>query len=71
MAAIIGTSGNDTLISGAGDDTMDGGAGFDTASYINATAIVLVNLSTGIAWGGAGTDALANFEAIAGSAFGD
>lgn len=71
MAAIFGTSDNDTLISGAGDDTMDGGAGFDTASYINATAIVLVNLSTGIAWGGAGTDALANFEAIAGSAFGD
>lgn len=71
MASIIGTSGNDTLISGAGDDTLDGGAGFDTASYINATAIVLVNLTTGIAWGGAGTDALLNFEAIAGSAFGD
>jgi Ca2+-binding RTX toxin-like protein len=71
MATTLGTSGNDTLISGAGDDTMDGGAGFDTASYVNAKAIVLVNLSTGIAWGGAGTDALSNFEAIAGSAFGD
>jgi Ca2+-binding RTX toxin-like protein len=71
MAAITGTSGNDTLISGAGDDTMDGGAGYDTASFANATAAVLVNLSTGTAWGGAGTDTLFNFEAIAGSAYGD
>ncbi|MEN9395760.1 MAG: hypothetical protein RLZ81_290 [Pseudomonadota bacterium] len=71
MAAITGTSGNDILTSGADDDIMDGGAGFDTVSYANATAMVLVSLSTGAAWGGAGTDSLLNFEAVVGSAFGD
>ncbi len=71
MAAITGTSGNDTLTSGAGNDTIDGAGGFDTLSYANATATVLVNLGTGIAWGGAGDDVLLNIEALIGSEFGD
>jgi len=63
--------GNDTVQGGAGDDTLDGQGGTDTASYSDATSAVTVNLVTGGATGGAGTDILANFENIRGSAFND
>lgn len=79
---IIGSAYNDTLIGnsssnkiegGLGNDTLDGGTGTDTVSYASASSAVTVNLATTIAQntGGAGTDLLANFESIYGSAFGD
>jgi Ca2+-binding RTX toxin-like protein len=43
----------------------------DTASYVGASAAVNVNLSTGIASGGDGTDTLSAIEAVTGSNFDD
>jgi Ca2+-binding RTX toxin-like protein len=77
-----GLGGNDTLIGGSGSDWLDGGAGNDvidggadqwgdTVSYRSATAGVSVNLGTGKATGGAGTDSIRNIEHIADSQFND
>ncbi|MEO0032763.1 MAG: hypothetical protein RIS94_2521, partial [Pseudomonadota bacterium] len=66
-----GGDGVDTLIGGAGNDTLNGGAGVDTASYATAGAAVTVNLATGTATGGAGSDTLSLIESIIGSAFAD
>ena len=70
---ITGNGGNNTIEGAGGDDTLDGGVGFDTASYASAASGVTVSLAkTGAqATGGAGTDTLANFEALLGSAFAD
>ncbi|GGE78081.1 S8 family serine peptidase [Sphingomonas prati] len=77
---IYGGQGNDILNGGAGDDVVEGGLGNDrmvggvgtnTASYVNATSAVSVNLATGTAIGGAGTDTLSNFQNAIGSSFGD
>lgn len=79
---LVGSAFDDTLTGdglgnvmdgGLGNDTMNGGAGIDTVSYVNATAAVTVNLSSlGVnVSGGAGSDALANFENINGSGFND
>lgn len=68
-----GGAGNDALTGGLGDDTLVGGAGIDTASYIDATAAVTVNLAITTAQntGGAGIDTLSGIEALRGSAFAD
>jgi len=66
-----GWEGDDTLDGGLGDDTIDGGDGEDTVSYAAAAAAVIVNLSTGAAGGGSGTDTLSNIENIIGSAYAD
>ncbi|HEX2648781.1 MAG TPA: calcium-binding protein [Burkholderiales bacterium] len=68
-----GGDGNDVLIGGAGNDSLDGGSGTDTLDYSAATAGVTVNLLAGTASGNAsvGTDTLANFEIVKGSAFND
>lgn len=66
-----GGDGNDTLAGGPGDDMLVGGDGFDTARYGLAGAAVTVDLSTGIATGGAGADALDGIEAVVGSAYDD
>lgn len=66
-----GGDGDDILIGGLGDDTLIGGAGRDTADYTGATDGVVVNLATGLATGGAGSDTLASLENIRGSAFND
>jgi serralysin len=72
---LTGLTGNDTLNRGAGNDSMDGGAaGSDTASYADAAGAVTVSLvRQGAAQNtiGAGTDTLANFENLTGSAFND
>jgi len=68
---LIGGSGNDTLIGGMGNDSLVGGLGMDTASYTTATAAVTVNLTTGLATGGAGSDTLSGIENIIGSGFND
>jgi Ca2+-binding RTX toxin-like protein len=66
-----GGTGNDTLVGGPGNDSLNGGEGTDTAGYGGATAAVNVNLSTGIATGGAGNDVLVSIERVNGSAYND
>ncbi|TGD91906.1 beta strand repeat-containing protein, partial [Methylobacterium nonmethylotrophicum] len=43
---LSGGDGNDTLVGGAGADVLDGGIGTDTASYQDAGASVVANLSS-------------------------
>ena len=68
---IDGGAGNDLIDGGAGNDTIRGGTGTDTASYENASSAVTVNLTTGTASGGAGSDTLSSIENITGSAYND
>ena len=68
-----GGDGVDTIASGAGDDNLRGGvAGIlgDTLDFSGATAAVNVNLLREVATG-MGSDALADFENVVGSAFND
>ena len=74
--SLAGGIGQDTLHGGRGDDSLDGGvhdgdAGWDWVSYLFASAAVNVNLATGVATGAQGNDALANLEAVMGTAFAD
>ncbi|HEX5624146.1 MAG TPA: VCBS domain-containing protein, partial [Sulfuricurvum sp.] len=62
---------NDTLMGGAGNDTLIGGTETDTASYINASSGVMVNLAAGTATGGDGSDTLADIENVIGSNYND
>lgn len=64
---LSGGTGTDTLVGGAGADTLDGGADFDWAYYTTSTASVTVDLGTGRATGGAGSDVLSNIEGVWGS----
>ena len=64
-------AGNNILEGGPGDDTLIGGSGNDTARYVNASAIVIVNLETGSASGGDGNDTLDTIENVIGSSFDD
>jgi len=69
---IIGDANQNFVEGRAGNDFIDGGGNFDSVSYSNSPNGVAVNLSTGTAadgWGG--TDTLANFEFVSGSAFAD
>jgi Ca2+-binding RTX toxin-like protein len=77
---VRGLAGNDTVDGGAGDDTGNGGAGndflvsgadVDIARYSTATSAVTVNLSTGQATGGDGSDVLNGFENLIGADFAD
>ncbi|MFN6537982.1 MAG: LamG-like jellyroll fold domain-containing protein [Nostoc sp. EkiNYC01] len=70
---ITGNSGNNILIGGLGSDRLDGSAGIDTASYINASAAVTVNLAlTTAQTGGEATgDVLLSIENLTGSNFND
>jgi Ca2+-binding RTX toxin-like protein len=69
--SLYGGKGNDTLHGGAGDDLLNGEDGSDTVFYSDATASVAVNLETGAATGGAGTDTLSGIENVVGSDFND
>ncbi|TMJ14706.1 MAG: calcium-binding protein, partial [Alphaproteobacteria bacterium] len=68
-----GWYGNDTLSGGAGNDTLIGGEGLDTATYVNSTAGVNVDLRIAGAQdtGGEGIDTLVGIEYLTGSNFGD
>ena len=70
-----GRYGSDTLIGGPGDDRLDGGIGSDWVAYgtapIDGGVGVKVNLDTGTATGGHGTDELRSIENIIGSRFND
>jgi len=69
-----GWYGNDTLSGGLGNDKLIGGEGLDTATYVNATAGVTVDLriqGTAQDTGGEGSDTLIGIEYLTGSAFGD
>ena len=68
---IYGYAGDDILTGGEGDDILDGSDGSDTANYLNAAAVVTVNLDAGTATGGDGTDTLTSIENIVGSQFDD
>lgn len=64
---LVGDSGNNVITGGAGNDVIDGGSGIDTASYAGASSGVSVDLQTGQARGGAGSDKLHNIENLVGS----
>jgi Ca2+-binding RTX toxin-like protein len=69
-----GWYGNDTLSGGLGNDTLIGGEGLDTATYVNSTAAVNVDLRVqGLAQdtGGEGVDTLIDIEYLTGSSYGD
>lgn len=66
-----GNSLNNTITGNAGNNILNGGSGVDIVSYAAATAAVSVNLATGIATGGGGSDSISSFEYVFGSAFGD
>ncbi|WP_114226812.1 MULTISPECIES: M10 family metallopeptidase C-terminal domain-containing protein [Sphingomonas] len=69
-----GYLGNDTLSGGLGNDILNGGDGLDTATYVNSTAAVNVDLRIqGVAQdtGGEGVDTLIGIEYLTGSSFGD
>ena len=69
-----GWYGNDTLSGGLGNDTLIGGEGLDTATYVNSTAGVNVDLRIqGAAQdtGGEGIDTLVDIEYLTGSNYGD
>lgn len=70
---IKGGDGNDTIEGGDGNDTLYGEAGTDTLSYASAGGAITVSLAVISAQntGGAGTDTIATFENIKGSAFDD
>lgn len=70
---LYGYGGNDIIDGGSGDDIMDGGDGIDIVSYKSATSGVTVDLSKTLKQdtGGAGIDALSNFENLEGSAWDD
>ena len=80
--SLSGGAGNDTLDGGDGDDVLDGGAGadiltggdgFDTASYLDATAGVTIDLTRGSAeWtGDAQADVFDSIERISLTNFSD
>ncbi|MGQ0533331.1 MAG: M10 family metallopeptidase C-terminal domain-containing protein [Caulobacteraceae bacterium] len=69
---VNGEGGDDTLIGGAGADTVIGGAGYDTASYEDATAGVVADLSNPLGTtGDAAGDTFSGVEGLRGSGFAD
>ncbi|SFO11228.1 DUF4214 domain-containing protein [Sphingomonas sp. OK281] len=68
-----GWYGNDTLSGGLGNDTLIGGEGLDTATYVNSTTGVNVDLRIQGAQFtvGEGIDTLIDIEYLTGSSFGD
>lgn len=66
-----GGSGDDALYSGSGNDILDGGDGYDYLYFTSAVAGVVIDLRTGTATGGAGSDTLTGFELVFGSSFND
>ncbi|MDY0870629.1 DUF4214 domain-containing protein [Dongia rigui] len=69
---LTGNSKDNVLVGGSGADILDGGTGSDTASYINAEAGVVANLSTSFSeTGDAAGDEFTAIENLTGSEFAD
>lgn len=69
---LVGDGGANIFRGRGGNDTLDGGAGIDTADYRGSgSSGVVVDLSQGIATGGAGDDTLISIENVIGSEFDD
>jgi Ca2+-binding RTX toxin-like protein len=64
---------NNILYTNAANNILNGGTGLDTASYLYASAAVIVNLTTTSAQltGSSGSDTLLNIENLTGSSFND
>ncbi len=74
IESIVGTTHDDTFLSGLSiaNLTLDGGAGTDTISFAPLQAAVTVNLGTGVATVGLGSQyTLSNFENIIGGGLND
>jgi Ca2+-binding RTX toxin-like protein len=74
IESVVGSGHDDTFLSGLsiGDFTLDGGGGTDTISFAPLQSAVNVNLTTGIATVGLGSNyTLSNFENIIGSGLND
>jgi Ca2+-binding RTX toxin-like protein len=72
-ASMTGNALANVIQAGAGADTLDGGSGIDTLSYAPAGAGVSVSLAIAVAQatGGSGSDTIAGFEWLVGSAQAD
>lgn len=70
---LTGSTANNIIEGGAGNDSMNGGSGTDTVTYASASSGVTVSLALTTAQNtlGAGSDTIAAFENLTGSAFGD
>jgi Ca2+-binding RTX toxin-like protein len=70
---LSGGGGDDILHGGVGNDVMDGGAGSDSATYVDATSGVTVDLTVSVAQntGGGGIDTLTSIEKVTGSQYDD
>jgi Ca2+-binding RTX toxin-like protein len=69
---IFGLGGNDEIKGGGGADTINGGSGTDTANYSDSAEGVVVNLASGLGFGGtAEGDTLTSIENLTGSAHED
>lgn len=69
---LFGGENNDTLYGDQGADIIDGGNGFDTASYMQASSAVILDLDTGGTLGDALGDSFISIERVFGSnGFGD
>ncbi|WP_262299381.1 M10 family metallopeptidase C-terminal domain-containing protein [Microvirga sesbaniae] len=69
---LYGGAGSDVLIGGAGRDYLNGGNGIDSASYANASAAVVANLTSPAAnQGEAEGDRFSSVEGLIGSAYAD
>ncbi len=66
-----GDAGDDVIFSGAGNDAIDGGEGYDYLYFTDATSAVSINMITGTASGGSGSDTIAGIELVFGSSFND
>ncbi|MBK6296134.1 MAG: hypothetical protein IPF55_19295 [Rhodoferax sp.] len=66
-----GDAGDDSIFSGAGNDAIDGGEGYDYLYFTDATSGVSINMVTGTALGGSGSDTIAGIELVFGSSFND
>jgi Ca2+-binding RTX toxin-like protein len=67
----VGGDGNDTFDGGSGNELLAGGPGTDTVRYHSAPSAVHASLTTSVAAGGAGSDALSAIENLTGSPFND
>ncbi|MBK8320983.1 MAG: DUF4214 domain-containing protein [Betaproteobacteria bacterium] len=62
---VYGQNGDDHLIGGRGDDILDGGEGMDWLDYTSMTSSLIINLTTGRAFG-EGSDQISNIEIVSG-----